>query len=95
MLTEAEKGFFVQEQALHEAKYQAGSNSRQQSGFGRDARDWQRFRRPNLEVFSMRVYQPHGPPLSAATATRAPVKRVPPNPMLQRSWPSLPLGPGR
>ena len=46
MLTQAEKDFFAQEQALHEAKYLSGSNSRQQSGFGRDAIDWERFRRP-------------------------------------------------
>jgi len=46
MLTQAERDFFVQEQAIHEAKYLAGSNPRQQSGFGRDARDWERFRRP-------------------------------------------------
>lgn len=46
MLTQAEKDFFAQEQALHEAKYLAGTNPRQQSGFGRDARDWERFRRP-------------------------------------------------
>jgi SAM-dependent methyltransferase len=45
MLTQAEKEFFTQEQALHEAKYLAGTNPRQQSGFGRDARDWERFRR--------------------------------------------------
>ncbi len=45
MLTQAEKAFFVQEQALHEAKYLAGTNPQQQSGFGRDARDWERFRR--------------------------------------------------
>jgi SAM-dependent methyltransferase len=46
MLTQAEKDFFAQEQALHEAKYLAGTNPRQQSGFGRDARDWESFRRP-------------------------------------------------
>jgi SAM-dependent methyltransferase len=46
MLTRAEEQFFVEEQALHEAKYLAGTNSRQQSGFGRDADDWERFRRP-------------------------------------------------
>jgi SAM-dependent methyltransferase len=46
MLTQAERDFFVREQALHEAKYLAGSNPRQQSGFGRDACDWERFRRP-------------------------------------------------
>jgi len=46
MLTQAEQDYFVQEQALHEAKYLAGSTPQQQSGFGRDARDWERFRRP-------------------------------------------------
>jgi SAM-dependent methyltransferase len=46
MLTQAEKDFFIREQTLHEAKYIAGTNPRQQSGFGRDARDWERFRRP-------------------------------------------------
>jgi SAM-dependent methyltransferase len=46
MLTQAEEEFFAREQALHEAKYLAGTNPRQQSGFGRDARDWERFRRP-------------------------------------------------
>jgi hypothetical protein len=45
MLTQAEHDFFIQEQALHEAKYRAGTNPRQQSGFGRDERDWERFRR--------------------------------------------------
>ena len=46
MLTQAETEFFAQERALHEAKYLVGTNPRQQSGFGRDARDWERFRRP-------------------------------------------------
>jgi hypothetical protein len=46
MPTQAEESFFVQEQALCEAKYLAGANPRQQSGFGRDERDWERFRRP-------------------------------------------------
>jgi hypothetical protein len=46
MLTGAEKRYFVEEQAFHEAKYLAGTNPRQQSGFGRDERDWERFRRP-------------------------------------------------
>jgi len=45
-LTQAEKDFFTREQALHEAKYLVGTNPRQQSGFGRDALDWERFRRP-------------------------------------------------
>jgi hypothetical protein len=46
MLTQIEKEYFAREQALHETKYLAGANPRQQSGFGRDARDWERFRRP-------------------------------------------------
>jgi SAM-dependent methyltransferase len=46
MLTPAEERFFAEELALHEAKYLAGANPRQQSGFGRDERDWERFRRP-------------------------------------------------
>jgi SAM-dependent methyltransferase len=46
VLTAAEKRFFVESLALDEAKYLAGSNPRQQSGFGRDERDWERFRRP-------------------------------------------------
>jgi SAM-dependent methyltransferase len=46
MLTSAEKRFFVDALALHERKYLAGANPRQQSGFGRDERDWERFRRP-------------------------------------------------
>ena len=40
-----EQRFFDEEQALHEEKYLAGTNPRQQSGFGRDARDWERYRR--------------------------------------------------
>jgi len=46
MLTQAEQDYFQQEQALREAKYLAGTTPQQQSGFGRDARDWERFRRP-------------------------------------------------
>ena len=45
MMTQPEKDYFVQQQAIHEAKYLAGTNPRQQSGFGRDAPDWERFRR--------------------------------------------------
>lgn len=45
-LTQADHEFFAQEQALHEAKYLAGANPRQQSGFGRDEQDWEHFRRP-------------------------------------------------
>jgi SAM-dependent methyltransferase len=46
MLTRAQERFFAEELALHEAKYLAGANPRQQSGFGRDEPDWERFRRP-------------------------------------------------
>ena len=45
MLDEIAKSYFAAEQALHERKYLAGMNPRQQSGFGRDERDWERFRR--------------------------------------------------
>jgi hypothetical protein len=45
MLDDNEKGYFAAEQALHEQSYLAGTNPRQQSGFGRDERDWGRFRR--------------------------------------------------
>jgi SAM-dependent methyltransferase len=45
MLTEAERDYFAAAQALLEANYLAGTNPRQQSGFGRDERDWERFRR--------------------------------------------------
>jgi SAM-dependent methyltransferase len=46
MLTGEEIRYFEDEQSLHERKYLAGANPRQQSGFGRDERDWERFRRP-------------------------------------------------
>ncbi|PYR33528.1 MAG: class I SAM-dependent methyltransferase [Acidobacteria bacterium] len=46
MLTSDEKRFFDEELVLHEGEYLAGANPRQQSGFGRDERDWGRFRRP-------------------------------------------------
>jgi len=46
MVTEPEEAYFARQQAIHEAKYLAGTNPRQQSGFGRDASDWERFRRP-------------------------------------------------
>src|SRR5688572_10955388 len=46
MLTRTEKVFFAREQELHEAHCLAGTNPLQQSGFGRDACDWERFRRP-------------------------------------------------
>jgi SAM-dependent methyltransferase len=45
LLTRAEEQFFADEQARHESTYFSGTNLRQQSGFGRDARDWERFRR--------------------------------------------------
>lgn len=44
-LTAADQEYFDGELALHEARYLAGTNPRQQSGFGRDERDWERFRR--------------------------------------------------
>ena len=46
MLTETEARYFADEQRLHESKYLASSDPRVQSGFGRDAIDWERFRRP-------------------------------------------------
>jgi SAM-dependent methyltransferase len=45
MLTNDEVRYFQDERALHERMYLAGTNPRQQSGFGRDERDWERFRR--------------------------------------------------
>ena len=45
-MSQAEERFFAEELALHEAKYLAGSNPRQQSGFDRDEADWERYRRP-------------------------------------------------
>ncbi len=53
MLTTDEKRFFDEEQALHERKYLVGANPRQQSGFGRDEQDWERFRRPIVEPVEM------------------------------------------
>src|SRR5262245_31790116 len=46
MLTADEQRCFAEEQALHATKSLAGTDPRQRSGFGRDARDWERFRRP-------------------------------------------------
>jgi len=46
LLTAEEEEFFRSEQSVHERKYLAGTNPRQQSGFGRDEHDWMRFRRP-------------------------------------------------
>jgi SAM-dependent methyltransferase len=45
MLTDDDQSFFEEERSFHEAKYLAGTNPRQQSGFGRDEKDWERFRR--------------------------------------------------
>jgi hypothetical protein len=45
MFTDEERHFFAQEQALHEEKYQAGTNPRQQSGFGRGEQVWKCYRR--------------------------------------------------
>ncbi|HSE41517.1 MAG TPA: hypothetical protein VLH08_12220 [Acidobacteriota bacterium] len=45
MLTFEEKQYFEEELALHEAKYLAGTNPRQQSAFGRDEQDWEHYRR--------------------------------------------------
>ena len=45
MLDDIAKSYFAAEQALHEHKYLIGTNPRQQSGFGRDERDWERYRR--------------------------------------------------
>ena len=46
MLTETEARYFADEQRRHESKYLASANPRAQSGFGCDAVDWERFRRP-------------------------------------------------
>lgn len=43
-LSENEAAYFASELTLHEGKYLAGTNPRQQSGFGRDERDWKRYR---------------------------------------------------
>jgi SAM-dependent methyltransferase len=45
MFTSEERSYFDRELALHEEKYLAGANPRQQSGFGRDEQDWERYRR--------------------------------------------------
>lgn len=44
-MTPDEIRFFDDQLALHETKYLAGINPRQQSGFGRDQPDWERYRR--------------------------------------------------
>jgi len=41
-----DEGFFDEQRARLEEAYLAGTNPRQQSGFGRDERDWERYRRP-------------------------------------------------
>src|SRR5579884_2486570 len=45
MTIEDEASWFDAARQFHEEKYLVGSNARQQSGFGRDERDWERFRR--------------------------------------------------
>lgn len=45
-----EASWFENEKRFHETTYLAGSNPRLQSGFGRDERDWERFRRPVVAV---------------------------------------------
>ncbi len=49
MLSQAEKQYFAQEQARHEASYLAGATPQEQSGFQRDAQAWKRFRRLIVE----------------------------------------------
>jgi hypothetical protein len=41
-----DSAWFEAEKHFHEKKYLEGLNPRQQSGFGRDERDWEQFRRP-------------------------------------------------
>jgi len=43
-LTDEDLAYFAREQTAHEAVYLAGSNPREQSGFGRDESDWRRYR---------------------------------------------------
>lgn len=45
-VTEDDAAFYEKERAFHEALYLATDDPRKQSGFGRDAQDWERFRRP-------------------------------------------------
>jgi SAM-dependent methyltransferase len=47
-LSSDEIRWFEKKREFHETHYLPGSNPRQQSGFGRDERDWERFRRPVL-----------------------------------------------
>jgi hypothetical protein len=51
-LSREEEEFFRSEQSIHERKYLAGTNPRQQSGFGRDEHDWRRFRRPIADAIN-------------------------------------------
>lgn len=44
--SEQDSVWFQAETEFHERLYLSGTNPRQQSGFGRDERDWERFRRP-------------------------------------------------
>jgi SAM-dependent methyltransferase len=44
-MTPDEMRFFEDQVALHESMYLGGVNPRQESGFGRDERDWERYRR--------------------------------------------------
>jgi SAM-dependent methyltransferase len=46
VLRAADAEFFAEQRMLCESQYLAGTNPREQSGFGRDERDWERFRRP-------------------------------------------------
>jgi len=45
MFTDEEQAYFDKELAIHEERYLSGTNPRQQSGFGRDEQDWERYRR--------------------------------------------------
>ena len=51
MFTEDDEHFFDSERKLHEEHYLAGTNPRQQAGFGRDERDWERYRRVVVAPF--------------------------------------------
>lgn len=44
-LSEKERQYFADELALHESNYLVGTTPLQQSGFGRDQEDWERYRR--------------------------------------------------
>jgi SAM-dependent methyltransferase len=47
-----EQNWFAVELAICEQAYLAGNNPRQQSGFGRDEQDWQRYRQPITEAIN-------------------------------------------